>query len=192
MALGSPRSAILAGLCLGLSYLFRPEALILAAIFAIAAVATNLPRIRLAMARALLFLSMFSVLALPYVLLVSIETGQIRFEAKTPDALATMLRSEQGQDTCQMRCAIGHDLVGTGIDMITTRELVRTLPSTPKAVWLRIKQAKLNLGWLLRVGQRACTSASPSSVHWPLWGASPRPGAAEGFNRSFHWSRLCS
>ena len=88
LQLDSRRDPILAGSCLGLSYLCRPEALILAALFSIIVVAVNLPRRSLALARAALLVFAFSVFALPFIIFLSIQTGQVRFEAKTPVALA--------------------------------------------------------------------------------------------------------
>jgi Dolichyl-phosphate-mannose-protein mannosyltransferase len=148
--LDSRRDPILAGSCLGLSYLCRPEGLILAALFAITVVAVNLPRRSLALARAALLVFAFSVFALPYIVLLTIQTGQIRFEVKTPGALAFISRTEQGQDDDQINWAIDHDLVGTGIGMLSTRQLVRTLPSAPQIAWLSLKQMRLNLRWILR------------------------------------------
>ena len=147
--LDSRRDPILAGSCLGLSYLCRPEGLILAALFAIVAVVVNLPRRSLALARSALLVSTFSVFALPYIIFLAIQTGQLRFEAKTPYALAFTWRTEQGQDDDKIYYAIDHDLVETGINMISTRQLLRTLPSAPQLVQAVLKQVKLNLRWPL-------------------------------------------
>jgi 4-amino-4-deoxy-L-arabinose transferase-like glycosyltransferase len=106
LSLRSWRPAAAAGVCLGFSYLCRPEAFILAGLFAAALVLFNRDRWRAAAGRAAVLLAVFALFAVPYIHFLYRETGQLRFEAKTADGVRYAQRKAAGQDWGQIYFAI--------------------------------------------------------------------------------------
>jgi 4-amino-4-deoxy-L-arabinose transferase-like glycosyltransferase len=106
LTLKSWRSAAAAGVCLGGAYLCRPEAFILAGLFAVAIVLFNRGRWREAARRAAVLLGVFAIFAVPYVHFLYRETGQLRFEAKTADGIRYAQRKAAGQDWGEIYFAI--------------------------------------------------------------------------------------
>ena len=113
-ALGRRRSAVLAGVCLGFAYLCRPEALILTVLLGATVVLANRQRWRLAVARVAVLVATVAIFAIPYIVFLSVETGQLRWEAKTADGVRWALRTEAGQSWGEIYFGIGPDLVETG------------------------------------------------------------------------------
>ncbi len=148
-SLGSRRATILAGVCLGLSYLCRPEAFLLTMVLSILTAAVHARHGSLAIARAALLLGVFLVLALPYIVFLSLHTGQVRYEAKTPDAIAYLLREDAGQDGGQIYYGIDRNLEGTGLSMISNLEMIKTArPASGQFIRLLLKQVRRNLSAL--------------------------------------------
>jgi hypothetical protein len=104
--LRSWRPAAAAGLCLGFAYLCRPEAFLLAGLFAGAIVLVNRDRWRVAIGRAALMLGVFALFAVPYIHFLYRETGQLRFEAKTADGVRYAQRQAAGQTWGEIYFAI--------------------------------------------------------------------------------------
>jgi len=151
LSCGSRKDAILSGAFLGLAYLCRPEAMILAAIVAVMFLGTRFLHFRLAVEQTAWFLSALLVFALPYIAFLTVQTGQLRFEAKTPDALAYALRRSAGQDPMQIYFSIDGNLAESGSSIISNLELVKTThASLEQRVQITLRQAKENLSSLLR------------------------------------------
>ena len=87
------------------------------------------------------------VFALPYIVFLSIHTGELRFEAKTPDALAYALgRRTTGKNDGEIYYAIDTDLAGKGSSTISNLELVQTTAaSVGQRLYILLRQAKHNL-----------------------------------------------
>ena len=149
--LDSRRDAILAGSCLGLAYLCRPEAMMLAAFFSVIAVAVNQRQRSLVLGRTALFLAAFSIFALPFVFFLYSQTGEIHLEAKSPEAIVTAFSEQEGQHWGLTYFAIDCDLKGIGISMVSNLELLKApCPSLLQVARISLRQAKRNLPWLLR------------------------------------------
>ena len=108
------RGFVLAGGFFGLAYLTRQEAVLYAfltiAVLVGGTVVTNRRQIRQVVLHSCLLLSTFLVLAAPYVVWLSAETGQFRWEAKTSINLAV-----SGSNVDQVLFGISSDLSDVGI-----------------------------------------------------------------------------
>ena len=117
LRLQTARAFLLAGGFFGLAYLTRQEAalypfltiVVLAGIVLISR--QQMPRIGL---RSCLLLSTFLILAIPYVVWLSAETGQFRWEAKTSHNLAVAMPKIAGSNVDEVNFGISKELEDLG------------------------------------------------------------------------------
>jgi hypothetical protein len=89
---------------------------------------------------------------LPYVVFLTLQTGQLRWETKTPDGIRWAVRTEAGQSWGELEYGIGPDLVETGANNTSDLEMLRTTANISYAHRSRIvlRQAVSNFPHLLR------------------------------------------
>jgi 4-amino-4-deoxy-L-arabinose transferase-like glycosyltransferase len=107
----------LCGVCLGLAYLTRPEALCIpfAILTGVVLTARILRRsVGSTLTTALLVLAPFLMLAAPYIAYLSIHTGGLRFEGKSAMNYAIGQRVNAGMSWAEVAFGISPDLVGEG------------------------------------------------------------------------------
>src|ERR1700720_937625 len=118
LSLQSARAFLLAGGFFGLAYLTRQEAalypfLTIAVLAGIVLInRQQIPQIGL---RSCLLLSPFLILAIPYVVWLSAETGQFRWEAKTSINLAVAMPEIAGSNVDQVTLGISKELEDLGV-----------------------------------------------------------------------------
>jgi 4-amino-4-deoxy-L-arabinose transferase-like glycosyltransferase len=146
----SARAPIVGGVALGLAYLCRQEALILAVALIVVAVVWHHRHRRRAAVHAGLLLAILAVFALPYVAFLWRETGQIRFETKTAHGLLFQIGHEAGREPGELFYGVDADLVETGLSNMSDRAQL-TIPPPPLAHRARLaaRQARSNLPRLL-------------------------------------------
>jgi 4-amino-4-deoxy-L-arabinose transferase-like glycosyltransferase len=147
----SRRAAIAGGTCLGLAYLARPEALILTGMLAATVAIASRDGWQRGVGRALTFLGVFAVFALPYVAFLSAETGQLRWEGKSADGLRWATRTEAGETWGPIYFGIQSDLVETGNSNTSDLEqLLTTHVSALRRARILVRQGTANFPRLLR------------------------------------------
>jgi 4-amino-4-deoxy-L-arabinose transferase-like glycosyltransferase len=113
------RAFVLAGGLFGLAYLTRQEAALYAFLTIFVLVAgigvINRQQIGQVALRSCLLISTFLVLAAPYVVWLSVETGQFRWEAKTSINLAVAVPQIAGVNVDQVTWGISKDLEDVGV-----------------------------------------------------------------------------
>ncbi|HXA96414.1 MAG TPA: glycosyltransferase family 39 protein [Candidatus Dormibacteraeota bacterium] len=152
-------SGVVAGLLLGLAYLIRPEALVLACALVVPAAALGLlwHESRRAMAAGGAMLLATLVVAAPYVHFLWANTGQLRWEGKGGIAYAIGQRMNQGMSYLEASYGIDENLREEGVHLKTGREVLQsgamqvtgaTSLSTVARYFLH--SARRNLGGVLR------------------------------------------
>ena len=118
LSLQAARNFLLAGFCFGLAYLTRPEAalypflticLLVASSFAI-----HRRQTRRVVLRSCALLTSFLLVATPYVIWVSTETGQFRWEGKTPYNIAVIIPYSTGVNGDEAQYGINKSLEEVG------------------------------------------------------------------------------
>lgn len=138
-------AAVLAGGLLGLAYLVRPEAGVIAigavVVWLVAALASEQ---RLTGWRpGAGFIAAFLLVVFPYVLFLSTSTGQFRIQALGSLAYQWSARLDRGMPHAQAAAAIGSNLEAVGVDMHPNVELLRaTNPSAGDYVRLAVRQLR--------------------------------------------------
>jgi 4-amino-4-deoxy-L-arabinose transferase-like glycosyltransferase len=167
---GRIASGVVAGLLLGLAYLIRPEALVLACSLALLVAALGLrwhePRRAVRTAGAMLVATL--VVAAPYVYFLWANTGQLRWEGKGGIAYAIGQRMDHGMSYLEASYGIDEDLREEGIHLKTGREVLQSgaLQVTGATSFLTVaryflRSARRNLGSLLRMIARNRAFGSP-------------------------------
>jgi 4-amino-4-deoxy-L-arabinose transferase-like glycosyltransferase len=143
--------AVSSGLVFGLAYLCRPEALLVFA--AIVAVSTVLDwrRWRSVATSAALMAVAFLVVAVPYVAWLHAQTGQWRYEAKTPQGVIFQAGIAAGKLPGELYWGIDEELRGTGISMTSDVAQAHAAEAyRDERLGLAARQAKSNAPMLLR------------------------------------------
>ena len=118
LSLQAARNFLLAGFCFGLAYLTKPEAalypfltvpLLVAGSFAMDRRQTR----RVVISSGILFAA-FLLLATPYIVWLSMETGQFRWEGKTPRNIALMIPYVTGSNSDEAEYGISNSLEEVG------------------------------------------------------------------------------
>jgi 4-amino-4-deoxy-L-arabinose transferase-like glycosyltransferase len=130
------RAFVLAGGFFGLAYLTRQEAALCAFVTIVVLVACivviNRRQIRQVVLRSCLLLSTFLILGAPYVVWLSAETGQFRWEAKTSINLAVAVPAISGSNVDQVTWGISSDLSDVGV---YNRSNLSVIASTKTPLW---------------------------------------------------------
>jgi 4-amino-4-deoxy-L-arabinose transferase-like glycosyltransferase len=152
-------SGVIAGLLLGLAYLVRPEALVLASALLLPAVALGFlwqePRRAVATAGAMLVTVL--VVAAPYIYFLWARTGQVRWEGKGGIAYAIGQRMNRGMSYLEASYGIDANLREEGIhlkgrDVLQSGAVPAIGADGPSSVARYfLGSARRNLGRLLRV-----------------------------------------
>jgi 4-amino-4-deoxy-L-arabinose transferase-like glycosyltransferase len=113
------RSAAVAGAFFGLAYLLHPEGLpeAIAILLTLAVLALVRGQSRLAVALPVAFAVPLALIALPYVVYVSHETGRLAFQGKMDDNYFVGVRLQQGMSYLQAAQGIGDDLTPLGPEL---------------------------------------------------------------------------
>jgi 4-amino-4-deoxy-L-arabinose transferase-like glycosyltransferase len=147
----SKRSTVACGVLLGLSYLLRPEAFILTFLLVLVILVANWTRLRAAALCGALLACVFALFAAPYIGVLWAQTGQLRFEAKTADAIRYATRLESGLNVGEIYFQIDKNLVELGNSNTSDLyQLQTTNVSILERARLVAKQAVENLPHLLR------------------------------------------
>lgn len=126
--------AIIAGLCLGLAYLVRPEALLFAIVGAIALIAMHRHELWSALRITSVLVTCFAVVAVPYVGWLSKSTGQFMLESKSSTNYAWKSQLMAGMSGGEMFFAINDDLSPKGISMMSDAERIKKWQRSPTAL----------------------------------------------------------
>jgi len=138
--------ALLAGTMFGLGYLTRPEAMLLPPIVAAWFVLFAKGRRSFAVKRALALVGVFGALAAPYIIFLYLQTGQLRFEAKTAEGRVFSRMVAAGIPIDQIYHGVDPDLTERGLSMIPNLAIIRMAHSSPRDVLdPMINAAKSNL-----------------------------------------------
>jgi 4-amino-4-deoxy-L-arabinose transferase-like glycosyltransferase len=122
---GSVLYSVLAGLCFGLAYLTRPEALLIAVIAAVGLGVIWLRRPLGAMSTGgLLFVTTALVIA-PYIAWLSNVTGEFLLESKSADNYATKSQLMAHVPAAEIFYGLNDDLTGKGSSMISNLEEIK-------------------------------------------------------------------
>ena len=113
------RTFVLAGVCFGLAYLTKPEAalypLLTIFLLAFSSLVINRRQTRQIVLSSFILLGAFLFLAMPYMLWLSMESGQLRWEGKTPYNIAALIPYITGGNTDQALFGISNSLEEVGI-----------------------------------------------------------------------------
>jgi 4-amino-4-deoxy-L-arabinose transferase-like glycosyltransferase len=113
------RTLVLAGVCFGLAYLTKPEAalypLLTIFLLAFSSLVMNRRQTRQIVLSSFILLGAFLFLAMPYMLWLSMESGQLRWEGKTPYNVAALIPYTTGGNTDQALFGISNSLEAVGI-----------------------------------------------------------------------------
>jgi 4-amino-4-deoxy-L-arabinose transferase-like glycosyltransferase len=119
LSLQTARAFVLAGVFFGLAYLIRPEAalypLLTIPLLVVITAATNRQQIRYVTLHCSLLLATFLILATPYAAWLSAETGQFRWEGKSPINLALSMAKIEMLNYDQVALGINQDLEEVGV-----------------------------------------------------------------------------
>ena len=127
--------AVVSGILLGLGYLTRAEALLIATIGIFWVLISGWKKQRLASAQlAGLLLAAFAFVASPYVLYLAKSTGQFHLEAKSASNFAYGQMILSGKSSSEANFGIDPDLTPRGLDMRTSLEVLRTTKVKPTSV----------------------------------------------------------
>jgi hypothetical protein len=111
------KDSLLAGICFGLAYLVRPEAIaypFLASLAILVVAVTEKKDLKTALLACGMVLGSFALLAAPYVWFLSVRTGHFRVEGKKNINLTISQRMNRGQSYLQAAYGIGPDFEEEG------------------------------------------------------------------------------
>jgi 4-amino-4-deoxy-L-arabinose transferase-like glycosyltransferase len=138
LRLQTARALFLAGFFFGLAYLTRPEAALypFLTIFMLVAGAAAIDRrqIRHVVLRSCLLLSTFLVLASPYVAWLSAQTGQFRWEGKTPINLAIAAAETAGLNMDEVTLGISPNLEDIGVYNESNLSVITSISTIAPAI----------------------------------------------------------
>jgi 4-amino-4-deoxy-L-arabinose transferase-like glycosyltransferase len=138
--MSSPRRSAFAasGALYGLAYLVRPEAFVFMLVAMVFIVLDRMLNgwndLRKLPGQLALLVAMFLLLAGPYIIWLSIQTGQPRLEAKSPLNVATELRIQQGLSESEATFGIDQDLTPRGIWIRPNIEVIEDYRSNPRTL----------------------------------------------------------
>jgi 4-amino-4-deoxy-L-arabinose transferase-like glycosyltransferase len=134
------KHGVACGLCFGCAYLTRPEALAYPLVFAAAALlkarATR-DSMRQAVSRALLIVATTAIVAAPYVVYLSRQTGRLRLEGKSVMNYTISQRIAAGMSYTEATLGVGADLHEDGPFLSPNRWLLHAPPSIAPGRLLR-------------------------------------------------------
>ena len=122
---------LLTGLCFGLAYLTRPEALSLAFLSALFVLIVGFARksgLRAALASSMRVLAVSCFVAAPYIVYLTLHVGQIRVEGKTPINYAIGARITSGMSYARAAYEIDHNLEEKGPYLKPHLAAIRSAP----------------------------------------------------------------
>ena len=120
LELGQSKKSVLSGICFGLAYLTRPEAIVypfvtVTAIFVVAFITKQ--DFKNAATCSLRVLIPFVLIAAPYVAFLSLKTGQVRFEGKSANIYIIGQRMRSGMEYNEANHGIDENLNELGANM---------------------------------------------------------------------------
>jgi 4-amino-4-deoxy-L-arabinose transferase-like glycosyltransferase len=138
--------ALTAGILFGLAYLTRPEAMLLPFISIFWLVVFAKTKRSFAIKQSLALVAIFFVLAAPYVAFLTVETGHVRFEAKTPEGRLFSKMVFDGVPLNQIYHGVDPDLTERGLSMVSNLQVIQRAHFSPREMLVpMIRSAKSNL-----------------------------------------------
>jgi 4-amino-4-deoxy-L-arabinose transferase-like glycosyltransferase len=133
-------TSILSGLCFGLAYLTRPEALLFVAVLAAGGIAAELfvQNRRRVLIGVLTLVVVFAIMASPYVAFLSVNSGKFRVEGKGSLAYAWGMKMRAGMGHIEAETKIRDDLSGEGVFMKSNYEVFNETSYTPRDLILYV------------------------------------------------------
>ena len=125
---------VMCGVCFGCAYLTRPEALVYPLVIAAAAVLkarASRASLRHAAARALLIVAVAAVVAVPYVVYLSRQTGRLRIEGKSVMNYTISRRIAAGMSYTEATLGLGAGLHEDGPFLSPNRWVLQAPPRVP-------------------------------------------------------------
>jgi len=141
------------GVCFGLAYLIRPEAFLLAGLFAAGGLAAAMlaEDRRRVLASSLALLAAFIVIAAPNIAFLSYHTGKLRIEAKGTLAYQWGQKINQGLSYTEATSGIGPDLSERGVFMQPNLDVIKsTSYTTSEYAQFVLSAAKKNVAPIIR------------------------------------------
>jgi 4-amino-4-deoxy-L-arabinose transferase-like glycosyltransferase len=157
-------SSIAAGALLGIAYLIRPEAFLLAGLFGAAGLIASafVVERRRTIVGSLALLGAFVVVAAPNIAFLTYHTGQLRIEAKGTLAYQWGHKINQGMSYSESVAGIGPDLSDQGVFLRPNLEVIRSTSYTPKEYAEFVaRAAKRNVAPILRTVTGDASFGSP-------------------------------
>jgi 4-amino-4-deoxy-L-arabinose transferase-like glycosyltransferase len=134
LRLQTARALLLAGYFFGLAYLTRPEAALYPFLtifmFGVGAAVIDRRQIRHVVLHSYPLLAAFLILASPYVAWLSAQSGQFRWEGKTPINLAIIGAQAAGKNIDEVMLGINPDLDDIGVWNMSNLSLIKLYPVT--------------------------------------------------------------
>jgi 4-amino-4-deoxy-L-arabinose transferase-like glycosyltransferase len=159
-----PASGVAAGVFMGLAYLIRPEAFLIAGLCVVAGLVSTMFVVQrratwigtLAMAAA------FALVALPNVAFLTYSTGHFRIEAKGTLAYQWGQRMNQGMSYYEAANAIGPDLSDVGVFMRPNLEIINSTSFSARDYFVFVMTAvQRNVAWIVSVIAKGKPFGSP-------------------------------
>lgn len=144
------RFGVVCGLCFGLAYLTRPEALAFPALIAAAGVLkARMTRgsLRLAVARGLLIVTVAGAVAIPYVVYLSRQTGRLQLEGKSAMNFAIGRRLDAGMSYAEATFGLGPGSREDGPFLSPNLWVMRAPPKAPLAQLIRYWPSAAHRNW---------------------------------------------
>jgi Dolichyl-phosphate-mannose-protein mannosyltransferase len=124
------KTSVLSGICFGVAYLTRPEAIVfpfLTVLTLIAVAVVKRTELKTIVIQSLWVVIPFSLLAAPYVIFLSIHTGQLRFEGKSINNYTIGKRMTSGMDYMEASYGIDENLNEEGPSLKNNLEQLRSV-----------------------------------------------------------------
>jgi 4-amino-4-deoxy-L-arabinose transferase-like glycosyltransferase len=159
-----PVSGMAAGVFMGLAYLIRPEAFLIAGLCVVAGLVLTVfvDQRRATAIGTVAMAAAFVLVAAPNVAFLTYSTGHFRIEAKGTLAYQWGQRMNQGMSYYEAANAIGPDLSDQGVFMRPNLDVINSTSFTPSQYVVFVMAAvKRNVSWIVSVITKSKSFGSP-------------------------------
>ncbi len=168
------------GVAFGMAYLIRPEAFIMPFIAAVFIAVVRRKNIGMAWRRTAILFVTFFVVAGPYIWFLYHETGQLRFEGKTPINFEIGRRLLAGEGANEVSYGLGANLQETGIWMRSNADVLKKANISSKdIIRFALRAGRTNLPILVKQLGKASWLGSPLLLFLAIVGLFSKPWVGE-------------